>query len=310
MFRRSIPILLTPIFLDLIVTERLICLTNYVEISAKDYLRMSSDQWTRQPTFRFDSAFTPGQLPPLAEGIYYNRLPSARIDGVVMKGEEVASGLEGLHFRLRSYSILDLDDPTIRSGEKSDVAVWVCGIGANGRLCQFYNTIAHETGTKMHPMRSLRSIGAAPALFVYQPFADVPFTQCSLTLVCNAALKFRSNVTGWTEQTAPEDFDLIPHMDEALPKIALVSGGGTIAAGQTQMVSVELQGEAGTKIARDTTLYLEATGGYLPKQRTAMSDGEGSFPVMALGLASGDAFKVKVGFRNFSGVLDVPFTVV
>ena len=57
-------------------------------------------------------------------------------------------------------------------------------------------------------------------------------------------------------------------------------------------------------------LYLEETGGYLPMKRVQTVGGLARFKVGALGLKAGDAFKVKVGLRNFSGMLDVPFEVV
>ena len=313
MFRRSVPILLHPAFLDLVVAERVVCLTSYVEISREIYERersLSDRKRLPTPAFRFASAFAPGELPPQAEGAYYSRLPSARIDGVLVQGEAIAENLSERHFRLRSYALLDLDDRTIRSGEKSDAAVWVCGIDHEGCLRPFYNAIAYETASKAHPMRSLRIAGAPPVLFVYQPFAGVPLSECSMTLRYNDALGFRANVDGWERPSTSEATDLLGHMTEALPSIALISGGGAIAPEEKNIVGIELRDASGQRIARNATVYLEATGGYLPRRRVALTDGEGSFPVIALGLETGDSFKIKAGFRNFSGVLDIPFTVV
>ena len=45
-------------------------------------------------------------------------------------------------------------------------------------------------------------------------------------------------------------------------------------------------------------------------KRVQTVGGLARFKVGALGLKAGDAFKVKVGLRNFSGMLDVPFEVV
>ena len=63
-------------------------------------------------------------------------------------------------------------------------------------------------------------------------------------------------------------------------------------------------------IVHVTTLFLEETGGYLPKRRVLAPGGSASFNVSATGLDPGDTFKVKVGFRNYSGLLDVPFEVI
>ena len=257
------------------VTERIVCVSSYVEISRELYDRERSQadrQELQTPAFRFGAAFVPGELPPMADGVYYNRLPSARIEGILFQGEAIAENLFGRHFRLRSYALLDLDERTLRSGEKSDAAVWVCGIDHEGVLRPFYNTIAYETASKAHPLRSLRVAGAPPALFVYQAFADVPLTECSMTLRHNANLGFRANVEGWAAPATQEEHDLLGHVTEALPSIALISGGGTIAADEKQIVGIELRDHAGQRIARDAAIYLEATGGYLPKQRIALTE--------------------------------------
>ena len=263
MFRRALPILLHPSFLDLVVTERVVCLTSYVEIGREtyDHERRQADRLELQtPTFRFGTAFVPGELPPAAEGAYYSRLPAARIEGILLQGEAIAANLSGRHFRLRSYALLDLDDRTIRSGEKSDAAVWVCGIDHEGCLRPFYNAIAYETASKAHPMRSLRIAGAPPVLFVYQPFAGVPLSECSMTLRYNDALGFRANVEGWERPSTPEATDLLGHMTEALPGIALISGGGTIAPEEKNIVGIELRDHSGQKLNRNATVYPASTG--------------------------------------------------
>jgi hypothetical protein len=99
-------------------------------------------------------------------------------------------------------------------------------------------------------------------------------------------------------------------MDEAMPRLAVVAGGGDIGVDQKQTVTIELRESSGQRLNRDATVLLEATGGYLPKQRVELTGGQGSFPVIAFGLEAGDAFRIKAGFRNYSGMLDIPFTVV
>ena len=64
-----------------------------------------------------------------------------------------------------------------------------------------------------------------------------------------------------------------------------------------------------TLIEKNSEAYLESTGGYLPKTRVPIVDGLGSFKVTALGLDTDDEFKVKIGFRNLTGVHDVNYKV-
>lgn len=221
----------------------------------------------------------------------------------LVKGETLSPELSGRFFKAASYSLLDLDDPSIRSGEKSDATVWVCGVDYDGNLRPFYNAVAFETSTKMHPMRSVRNLGTPSNLFIYQPFADMPLTECSMTLKYNLSLGYRSNIDGFIEAN---DYNYLPDLDQAFPAVELVSGGGQVASNRYAEVTVCLASDEG----KDTTLYLEETGGYLPMKRVQTVGGLATFKVGALGLQAGDAFKVKVGLRNFSGMLDVPFEVV
>ena len=306
MFRKAVSSMSFPVFLDLVVTERIVCLTSYVEIEQHIFDAdedPGDDQSENIRSLRFEGRFVPGQLPPIASGVYHNRLPYVQLGKPLVKGETLSPELSGRFFKAASYSLLDLDDPSIRSGEKSDATVWVCGVDYDGNLRPFYNAVAFETSTKMHPMRSVRNLGTPSNLFIYQPFADMPLTECSMTLKYNLSLGYRSNIDGFIEAN---DYNYLPDLDQAFPAVELVSGGGQVASNRYAEVTVCLASDEG----KDTTLYLEETGGYLPMKRVQTVGGLATFKVGALGLQAGDAFKVKVGLRNFSGMLDVPFVVV
>ena len=310
MILQSVPTMSYPALLDLVVTDRIVSLTSYIEITADTFSKIvnpADDQSTPTRSLQFAGHIQPGQLPPTATGVYYNRLPCARLTRPCLEGSPFGSQYAGRYFQARSYSLIDLDDPSIRAGEKTDAAVWVCGIDYEGCLHPFYNAISYESATKMHPMRSVRNLGAPSCLFIYQPFADVPFTQCGMTLKYNVSKGFNSNITGWVAAT---DNDYQSNLETELPTMKLISGGGNIAAGATGAVSLQMVDGAGNLLARSSTLYLEETGGFLPLKRVAVANGLAGFNVMAMGLEAGQTFKVKVGFRTYSGVLDVPFQVV
>lgn len=309
MLRQSVPTMSYPALLDLVISDRIVSLTSYLEVSASTFKNVqnpSEDQSAPIRSLMFDGRITPGQLPPTVHGVYYNRLPCARLTRPFLEGTPFGSSYVGRYFQARSYSTIDLDDPSIRSGEKTDAAVWVCGIDYEGYLRPFYNAIAFESSTKMHPMRSVRNLGAPSSLFIYQPFADVPFSQCSMTLKYNVSKGFHSNLQGWVEAT---DLDYLSCMRTELPQIQLIGGGGVIAPNDTQNVRLEVIDGAGARIERSSTLYLEETGGYLPLKRIAVVNGVADFSVSALGLKAGQAFKVKAGFRSYTGLIDIVFEV-
>jgi len=56
-------------------------------------------------------------------------------------------------------------------------------------------------------------------------------------------------------------------------------------------------------------VHLETTGGQLARSRLSLDAGKGSFAVSASGLEPGERFKIKAGFRHYSGVAEHWFEV-
>lgn len=88
-------------------------------------------------------------------------------------------------------------------------------------------------------------------------------------------------------------------------------GSVVVAAGGYAVIPLGLTNATGEVLAgADADLYLEGTGGYLPKTRIRITDGRGTAKVGALGLEAGDSFKVKIGFRFFSGAAETIVRVI
>ena len=205
--------------------------------------------------------------------------------------------------------MIDLDDPAIGSVERKDAAVWVIGVDYDGYARPGFNALAYEHSTKMHPLRAARQIGAPACLFVYQPFASVPFTECSMTLKFNQGLGFYSNAESWQPHA---DFEYLGDMAAALPTLRRADGQtGSIPIAPDGWVTVglEMVDSSGQRINQDTTLHLEATGGYLPQQRVGCTSGMAQLRVGALGLSDGEHFRVKAGFYSYTGLIDLHFEV-
>ena len=275
------------------------------------------------------------EWPPEVSGIYHRYLPCGRILGKAYKGEDLLPGvptdyrdaykdkLTGKFFVGNSYSWIDLTDPSISTGEKTDGTVWVIGVDNDGYARPAFNATAREVNTKAHPVRSARQYGAPACLFVYQPFADMPLDECSITMKYNKGYGFSTNLDGWTDGTTlkelfkgsgkdkdGKDYNYIGQLNEAFPEFSVTSGGGNIKVDATDEVAFKMVDSDGATIKKDVELFLECTGGYLPKKRVTTKDGIGSFKVKALALDKDDLFKVKIGFKNFTGMTDVEFKVV
>lgn len=107
---------------------------------------------------------------------------------------------------------------------------------------------------------------------------------------------------GTVEQEAQATRDAVmPHLE--------FQGPAEIPAGGYADVDVLAVGLDGTPFLPPLTVQLETTAGYLPKTRLTTRNGSARFKVGALGLEPGDVFKVKGGFRLFSGADEIAFTV-
>lgn len=308
MRRAAVPSMSFPAFLDAVFTPRVVGVTNYVEIDHSTYEAAES------PTdgsvgggrsLSFQSDIKVGELPPTVTGAYHSRFPCARLNRPLRRGEELASHLAGRFFAARSFSVLDLDDPSLGKRELEDGAVWTLGIDYDGYLRPIYNALAYEGEGGMHPLRSTRQLGAPSCLFVYQPFADTPLDQCSMTLKHHAKLGFRSNLGDWTRG----GFDYVEDHVSALPALRLRFGGGLIPENGQSEVEVEVIGGGGQRIERDVSLRATSTGGYLPLREVTARGGVGRFRVCATSLPPGSSFDVCVGIGSRERLVSIKYHV-
>ena len=339
MFKNIYDSLSVEVHLELLLSDDLVCIKTWSEINEDQYNQehkygdRNDDSWAgwrnhnpgvfpnkdgverslKVPDIKYM------EFPGDVEGIYHKRLPTCRLSGEKKKGEDFlpnipaeirdsyTSKLTGKYFQLICYSWIDPSDPSVMSGELSDVACWSIGVHYNGFLSPSCNTIPYTFDTKAHPLRESRRQQTPVALMLYQQFKDDKFTDCSMTLKYNRGFGFSTNIlTGWSKGSG---YNYLDQMMAAFPKFEVTSGGGTIDADGTDTVEFKMIDSDDNTIDKNTTVYLEHTGGYLPKKRVTLTNGTGSFKVKALGLESSDTFKVKIGFKTLTGITDINYTV-
>jgi hypothetical protein len=89
----------------------------------------------------------------------------------------------------------------------------------------------------------------------------------------------------------------------------LISPALTVGVNTTTQFSVQLANSDGTPMQRaGVTLYLDNTGGTLTSNRI-ITDSTGVATGTIVTTSIPTTFKIKVGFKYFSGVLDIPVTV-
>ena len=317
MFKKMYDSLSTGVHIEFLVQDDNMCLKVWEPISKDQFdgdipAGTYAEASLTMPTFA-----NYGEFPANNTGVFHNKLPAMAMIGAKTTGETLVANmpaaikdtytakLADTYWCNTSHSWIDPTDPSISNVEKDNVGCWVIGVTPLRTATACFNALASSHNSKAHPLRSARQYGAPASLFVYQAFKSDKFTECSLTLKYNKGYGFSTNILdGWTVgtddkelfKTSGDGYNYIGQLTEAFPKFVITSGGGTVATDAIDTVEFKMVDSEGTTIEKECELYLQTSGGYLPKTRIKTTNkGLGTFKTHALGLESGDTFKVKLG---------------
>lgn len=199
------------------------------------------------------------------------------------------------------FDCSDLKD----SAQWSDVASWHLNI-TEKRTLYVENLHAETTATKATSGAYAVSTGLMPIAVMYVPWASSNISGVSVLL----------NVDEDSTIIAGDGINIVPYAGSPadwrgslMPAITL-AGGDTITpdSDATYTATVTRNGIVASDC--NSEVCIETTGGYLPLQRVRAVNGVATFRVKALDLQAGDAFKIKVGFRNYSSLASKQITVI
>ncbi len=253
-----------------------------------------------------------GESGPMPVGRHADVVPAANVARLVTPGELLAERFENRLFCELGAVALDLDALQDRA-EWSDHGNWLFPLstpysaGTAGLPLAPFNRFPVSLAARMPAPRHLAVAGVNLPLQVYVPFRTCDLTDCCFRFTLHPDYGLVGDVDAGAEHTAAD----IPAIGRrALPSLRL-DVPATLAPGGTASVEVRVVTGRGRLIA-DAALevHLEAIGGYLPQRRVRIEGGRGAFRVIALGLETGERFRVKAGFRHFSGVAEAEIRIV
>ena len=222
-------------------------------------------------------------------------------------GGHLAARLKGRLFQELGGVCLDLDG-ALGKGEWSDRSSWVFPLDRIGKPRMPFNRYIVTSQTKARTPRMLAMDERNCSLQIYAPFASCDFDSCSFSVALNPEYGMAGNLDPGIEVTMA---DVLGGAQKPFAEITLSADTIDLAPDAYGTVTAQLVDGDGKAIRdADAELYLEVTGGYLPKQRVATEKGKAKFRVGALGLDTGDSFRVKVGFRHFTSVAELTVRVV
>ena len=219
----------------------------------------------------------------------------------------LSSRLDARIFEELGGVCLDLDG-RLGKGEWSDRGNWLFPLDHAGIPQIPFNHFAVTRETKARTPRLLAMAGRNCSLEIYVPFASCDFDSSSFSVALHRDFGLIGNLDPGTEVTYA---DVLGGAQKPFADIALSTDAMELSPDAYGTVTAQLVDGSGKAIRdAEAELYFEATGGYLPQQRAMTSKGKTQFRICALGLAAGERFRVKVGFRHFSSVAEVKVQVV
>lgn len=221
---------------------------------------------------------------------YFPHTPEVKL----VRGEHLRSELATLWFVEKSAISLKRSE-LLGSVEWSDHARWVFGVDREGRLSTPFNSVLETAISKAPVTRTLVDRQVSAAVQVFVKFRDHNFSAVDALVTYHPDLQFKTNT-----------LDVKPYLDSYTfdhfyPRI-IVDGPDTI--GDLATVQVRLVDENDEPIVKSTELFLEVISGYVPTIRVNLVDGVGSFRVLPLGLNAGEKIRVKIGWRQWTGVAE------
>lgn len=200
----------------------------------------------------------------------------------------------------------------------SDRSIWtgsgsyVAALGVPQRLTTIFwhNLTAEAFNTKAKAGRgALRDlldsrIDVSPFL-LYVPLESSTFDDCHLLSILASPQTIPHLLNGNPDSMFADPGALA---EEVMPHL-VVQHDTSVSAGGTLGFTIKAVDRAGNQIPCDSTIYLDAIFGYVPKTRVKLVNGMAYASVQALGLQPGDTVRVKVGWRHFRGDTDVVASV-
>lgn len=292
----------TGLFLDLQVDEDQITFCNYRVLPKDEFRYRETDEVSLQAFTGKDEPATYSEMPAVQHGEAL--IPAHFESTLVINGEDIGSP-DVFLIRQSQITFKFVDNDLMRPNQADTYSNWYLPMdnGAFGKPYNWYSAsyIGKDSGFTCKDY-VLAQISA--------PYFNAPISECAVRINVDPKYGYRSNVS-FDNEILPENDGFGSFIKQTMPIVEFTSTEFQIEPNGTIQVPFELNHRVTSEPwDREFTAFLECTAGYLPKQRVLVQNGAGSFKVTALGLDSGDEFKVKIGSRFYTGINEVNFVVL
>lgn len=202
---------------------------------------------------------------------------------------------------LIGFSQIKKDSNFMGSREYAAPAIYCFQVDARTPVAP-YNLLVDTIDSKRSSVHSKSPFLRDTAIVAFLHRKDVPLSSASFVVRQPEGSLFASNITGWAETTTSP----AAIVQATIPKVVFTQSTVSIASNETASVGFSVKFDDGSvDSGGEHEAVFESTGGYLPVRRVATNTGTGSIRISALGMLSGESFKVKAGFKNYSGTDEI-----
>lgn len=210
-------------------------------------------------------------------------------------GASMSQALTGKRVYIVGQTRVDFADIAARS-EQSDYAIWCLNDTQHGYSIPF-NRVVETTESKRHREHNKR-MDETSSIKLIVPALSLDSSKWLMHVACHPDYPLVIN--------APtEELGLYETIDAYMPTLQ-AQQSATVAPDGTVSVTVAIQN---LDQSAEAEIYAVSGGGYMPITRILTSSQQATFRIKAIGLESGESFKVKFGFKHYSGLASTVINV-
>lgn len=223
-------------------------------------------------------------------------------------GDYLHPDLADANIALLGVASMRRKDSFLGTAERDGPGIYAFALNEQGTPLAPFNVHSQSYRSKRDSRFARVMTRDAWPVMVAVPYTGAPFDECSFLVRNSSQFNFSSNLPGWTTLNGAPPAGVLAR---SLPTLSASSPAIEMAPSTSAMVDLRVvEPDGGLYPHGEQTIFLEETGGFLPLRRIQSKAGLASFRISSMAMQSGESFRVKLGFRNFSGCDEVVVSVV
>ena len=254
----------------------------------------------RSPEFFFPDDIATNKLTNLNELHYGDKFTNIQL-GIEEIGYYQVSSI---------YTYKHNDRNNWGSAEKDGDNFIIVSVGFTGQIFPAYNKNTFTINEKSSNRRDFNKMNRVPLMVMYVPHPNASLEECSKLFFSYSPYKNWGMNFECEELTSPPQ----PNIWNMHIPVIQVTGPVTCNSNDKIELTVRLIDPETNTVLQDNlerTVYIQPIFGYVNKTRCKINNSNGdTFTFRALDLEAGETARIKLGWRNITGLVDYNITII